>query len=342
MTLVPGARVGPTAKPGPERYRGFPVVPHHSLGDDREPVSCSPTVVAPSDHSASHRILRVCPGFATLDEHAGRLCGAPKVPSSQSVRVGKELAAFTASGLFVSHRQPLDRLRQTPMADPVRITTVGVPTRDRASSLERCLASFIDGIRRGEGSPDLIVVDDSAREEHREANRGRLASLRGSYPGRLFYAGPGEKERFARTLAAYAGLDGDDVTFGLTNPRGFPIATGASRNLLLLPRPARRCCNWTTTPSAVWRGTGRPAGPRLHVAPRSHGVLVPRGRGAVALRSRRAARPAGRPRATARQGAGRLPGVAAGGRRAGPRPGRLGLLPTVGRPRRGHDGRRRG
>ena len=33
MTLDPGARVGPTAKPVPERYRRFSDVPHYSMGE---------------------------------------------------------------------------------------------------------------------------------------------------------------------------------------------------------------------------------------------------------------------------------------------------------------------
>jgi hypothetical protein len=117
---------------------------------------------------------------------------------------------------------------------PVPITTVGIPTRDRVPSLARCLAGLVEVVRRGPGSPDLVVVDDSTPADRRAATREVLESLRGRYPGRLFYAGPEAKERFARRLAAHAGLDPDDVSFGLVNVERCPVATGTSRNLLLL------------------------------------------------------------------------------------------------------------
>jgi hypothetical protein len=182
----------------------------------------------------SHQLLRGCSCFAALEEHARRLCAVLNIPSGQVAPVDEKLAAFAASGRLVQHRELRNCLRRTPTADPVKITTVGIPTRDRVSSLERCLASLVDGIRLGEGSPELIVVDDSMREEHRVANRGLLASLGGTHRSPLFYVGPEERDRYVRTLAARAGFDGDDVAFGLANPLGFPIATGASRNLLLL------------------------------------------------------------------------------------------------------------
>ena len=203
--------------------------------------------------------------------------------------------------------------------------------------------SLIDGIRRGEGSPDLIVVDDSAREEHRAANRGLLESLRDLYPAGSSTPGRGRRSGSPGRLAAYAGLNGDDVTFGLTNPEGSPIATGASRNLLLLPRPARCCCNWTTTPSAVWRWhrvPGRASSTRRTTTPRSSGSLR--------AGSRRPPVPFAPHDLLAvheqllGKGLGDCLGSTARGRRAGFRPGRLELLPSVGRPRRGHGGRRRG
>ena len=134
----------------------------------------------------------------------------------------------------VSRRPVVDPFRRSSVGGPVRITSVGIPTRDRAPSLARCLASLADSVRRGEDSPDIIVVDDSSCAEDRSANRRMLASIHATYPGQLFYAGPVEKQRFARTLAGRTGLHHDTVAFALAGGEGFPIATGSSRNLLLL------------------------------------------------------------------------------------------------------------
>src|SRR5262249_37275969 len=82
--------------------------------------------------------------------------------------------------------------------------------------------------------PDLVVVDDSTGADERLATRRLLQSLRPGYSGGIFYAGPEAKERFARRLAEQTGLDAETVAFALVNVEGCPIATGTSRNLLLL------------------------------------------------------------------------------------------------------------
>jgi hypothetical protein len=237
MTVAPVVGAGVAS---PEQYRGFPDTTHFPLGDNLELVYCPLTGAVRTMHAGAFGMLQGCRSFAPLEEHARRLCAEFKVPPDQSVRVGEQLAALAAAGLLVSHRQLLDRLRQaapdaqTATAGPTPITTLGIPTRNRLPTLQRCLASVVAGIRRGPESPAVVLVDDSGQEEQRAACRDLLRSLRGSYPGPLFYAGPEAKERFARRLAEHAGLDPETVSFALGNVEGCPITTGTSRNLLLL------------------------------------------------------------------------------------------------------------
>jgi hypothetical protein len=114
------------------------------------------------------------------------------------------------------------------------ITTVGVPTRDRTSSLERCLAALADSCAREGRAPDVVVTDDTAGTEGRTANRAALRSFKNRYAGAIFYADADRRAAYADRLAAHSGLDPADVRFALANDDGYPIATGAGRNALLL------------------------------------------------------------------------------------------------------------
>ncbi len=114
------------------------------------------------------------------------------------------------------------------------IASVGIPTRDRPQSLQRCLAGHIEsGLRRGR-KHDYVVIDDSQRAEVRHENRFLLQALQQRHAVEICYAGPAEKARYAECLIRQAGLPADAVEFGLLNVENCPVATGTSRNALLL------------------------------------------------------------------------------------------------------------
>jgi hypothetical protein len=77
-------------------------------------------------------------------------------------------------------------------------------------------------------------VDDSPSPEARAANRHALQELRARHGAAIAYAGPEERVRFADLLIRRAGLSAEVVGFGLLNPEGYPVATGASRTGPLL------------------------------------------------------------------------------------------------------------
>jgi hypothetical protein len=79
-----------------------------------------------------------------------------------------------------------------------------------------------------------VVVDDSASEAARAANRDLLRELGGRWGARSFYAGPRERAGFVEALVRQAGLPEGPLRFALLRGEGWPVATGAGRNALLL------------------------------------------------------------------------------------------------------------
>jgi hypothetical protein len=109
-----------------------------------------------------------------------------------------------------------------------------VPPRDRPDCLRRCLRTHLESGRRHGREHDFVAVDDSAAGAARAANRELLRELAARWGVRCLYAGPRERADFAAALARRAGLPEGLVRFALLNEGGWPVATGASRNALLL------------------------------------------------------------------------------------------------------------
>jgi hypothetical protein len=120
------------------------------------------------------------------------------------------------------------------MPKPPAVATLGIPTKDRPESLHRCLAGHLDDGRRRGRRHDYVIVDDSAEAAVRARHREVLRALGDRYGAAIGYAGPEERARFAVALVRRAGLPPEAVEFALLNPEGCPVATGASRNALLL------------------------------------------------------------------------------------------------------------
>jgi hypothetical protein len=128
---------------------------------------------------------------------------------------------------------PLANFFRTPETVPA-IASVGIPTRDRPQSLQRCLASHIESSLRHGRKHDYVVIDDSQRAEVRQENRSLLQALQERHAVEICYAGPAEKARYAESLIRQAGLPADAVEFALLNVENCPVSTGTSRNALLL------------------------------------------------------------------------------------------------------------
>jgi hypothetical protein len=115
-----------------------------------------------------------------------------------------------------------------------RITTLGVPTRQRVPSLRRCLATYLECCRAHGRRLSIVVVDDAPDADGRRSCREMLRALPRVAEVEVLYAGPEEKVRYAEGLSRQAGVAPEVVAFALLNPERCPVTTGAGRNALLL------------------------------------------------------------------------------------------------------------
>ena len=219
---------------GAELYRGSFEFARLPLGEGQELVYLPLTRSARTLPTQSVRLLQGCRTFATLDDHAVCLCRELNLAPQHGAQVRQELAALVHTGFLLSQRDLLTPIRNRRLPPAPRITVLGIPTRNRTSSLRRCLESYIQNNLRHGRSVEYLVVDDSSDPGVRHGNRQLLVEMKASHGVALAYAGPEEKASFAETLVQLTGLPAEDVHFGFVNDDTFPITTGASRNAILL------------------------------------------------------------------------------------------------------------
>lgn len=142
----------------------------------------------------------------------------------------------TDARLLISEHELLERCRKVKACaePPPPITTVGVVTRDRPESLQRCLQSYMENVNAYGRTSSFVVMDDSERPERRGQTREMLRELKRRYGMEVAYAGEEEKRRFAGALIAGGDLPPEVVEFALFDAERYGHTCGANRNSLLL------------------------------------------------------------------------------------------------------------
>lgn len=120
------------------------------------------------------------------------------------------------------------------MTAAATLSLIGIPTRDRTECLWHCLLSHIASAELHHRHCEFVVVDDSADESLQQKHREQLHSLRQQHDCQITLIGPREKQHAVTTISKTIGSSADVLAFALLNPCQLPIATGASRNALLL------------------------------------------------------------------------------------------------------------
>ena len=181
-------------------------------------------------------LLDHCSTFKTLDEHAQDYLDFAGPAGGEFELVRAQLAELARAKLLVPYGEMLDLCRHPDAGREAaaEITSVGVVTRDRASLLRNCAASYLENGRRYGRRYALAVTDDSASAAARDETRRMLRSLGESYDLEVLYGGLEEKTRYVDALTADGGLPREVVEFALFDTEGCGSTFGANRNALLL------------------------------------------------------------------------------------------------------------
>ncbi len=232
MSAAPGAVPPGTKAPADaDEYRSLGVVTF-PMGEDRELVFAEPSGAAKVLSLAEVDVLTSCGTFRPLETHANEICRTSGLPPDQQLQILYQLAQFARAGLLVSRKQVLDLLRppSPPRPAPPRIAALGVVTRDRPESLERCLEGAIRNAKTHGRACEFIVMDDSGDDR----TRAVLQGLKARHGATIRHAGRREKDLYAAALAKEAGVDPETLAFALADPEGCGFTPGANRNALLL------------------------------------------------------------------------------------------------------------
>ncbi len=222
-----------------DRFRGPLDLVRMRAGEGKELVYCSLTGAMKVLPVSAVHLLQSCRTFATLDEHARRLCpGNGKVPDLQSI--SQQLCELAENGLLLSYNELIRKLLAEPIEEaPPAISAVTIPTRNRAESLERTIDSYAQYSLEHGREIQFFIADQSDLADTCQANLDVLARAKKKFGGQFFYAGAAEKEDLARTLAKHTGHQFDLINFAVSNDEHCPKAYGANRNALLLSTTGR-------------------------------------------------------------------------------------------------------
>ncbi|MBV9773701.1 MAG: hypothetical protein JO040_07105 [Gemmatimonadetes bacterium] len=210
---------------------------------------------------AETRVLLACAVPRPLREHAEECVrvlppglvaalpasdGAGRDPGWETAAVTACLEGFVADGLLTAEAEVTEALlarlpHAAGAAAPPGITSLCIPTRDRPDALRRALESYLENGARHGRSPEVVVLDDSGSGGMRHRNLEVLREVAGRHGRAAFLATRERRERYARELAAHAGIPPEVARFALLGGPEFPSTYGATRNALLLDTVGELC-----------------------------------------------------------------------------------------------------
>lgn len=191
-----------------------------------------------SVHTLSSRMLHLldsCSTFKTMSDHAREYFNAaPDI--ADPAEVEQQLAELAEAGLLISYSalEQLWNKQPPPSAGPPEIGSVGVVTRNRVQTLQRCVNSFIKNAATHGRKPTFVIMDDSPESITQRATRQMLSELKSSYEVDVLYADLEQKSRFAKRLIETGDLPPHVVNFALFDTENLGYSVGANRNALAL------------------------------------------------------------------------------------------------------------
>jgi hypothetical protein len=185
--------------------------------------------------SSTASLLEGCRTFRSLEEHAAMLSRRSGLDQAEMLRSLEQLA--TLGGLSERSQLVSACRRATTLTSRIaadRVTTLGIPTRDRPALLARAVRSYVANLEQFGRRVHLVVLDDSRRDSNRNRNAEFLATVARGRTVTVKHISMGQRLAFVSQIARRADLPGELVRFGLMGSAEFRCSPGAARNCLLL------------------------------------------------------------------------------------------------------------
>lgn len=192
-------------------------------------------------HNSDVELLAHCGKFRTVANQAEHYLANQergRATNHDMMRgyIQEQVQSLIEKGLLISEDNfynTFSEANTTP--DNSYISSIGVLTKDRPSSLERCLAELItshtlDSLNKVR----YIISDDSSDDNTILKNLDVLRKLQAKSKIDLQYLGRDQKIDFCQRLSQRSGVPYEIVEFAILNPLNIDRSTGANRNALLL------------------------------------------------------------------------------------------------------------
>ena len=218
----------------PDQYRCHPMM-RVPLGSQAEllyfPLTRAVQIISPSDAT----LLSSCGRFATINEHAYRICSGSTTLTDELPRIAEALRGLASRGTLMSLSELDGRILSHPQSEPIpRISCLSIPTCDRPDRLQRAIRSFGVNFRAHGRFPKLIVVDDSKTPEGRAATKAVTDEECRRWGAATSHIGVKEKQELATRLSKAGDIPPEVLEFGILGPGGTAQGAGANRNVILL------------------------------------------------------------------------------------------------------------
>lgn len=182
------------------------------------------------------QILFACRDPRSIADHVEILRAGGRLGSANSI--AERLDGFAREGLLreetfvVSTLQ--NRCRQVVARPTSRISTICIPTRNRAKCVRRAILSCVENAIRHDRTPGFLVIDDGTTPQAVRDTLGVVREIATSTGFNVRYADRRAREVYARQLSKYSGVEDRVVKFAILGDRRFSRVYGATRNSLLL------------------------------------------------------------------------------------------------------------
>lgn len=118
--------------------------------------------------------------------------------------------------------------------EATEVTTVAIPTRARAVSLQQAVLSVAHNRQRHNRTYEIAIMDDSESPTITTDVRDRLRCISREHAVQIAYGDMLDRIRFASELKRESDVPPNIIDFAILNPLRYAITTGACRNALLL------------------------------------------------------------------------------------------------------------